>query len=256
MPLTQLDQYADLNIAQRISAMSGVGQVLIFGQQKYAPTIMVNPLALAARGMGLDEIASAVTSNSADLPVGTLQGPRQSYQIGTNGQLFSAEDIGRAVVAYRNGAPVRLRDFFQVVAGPESPFQASWVGKERGEMIGIWRQPGANTVQLVEQIKAALPQLQTGIPPSVKVSIVSDLSIAIRESFTDVKLTLVAAIVLVVIVIFIFLRNFLATLISERDSAVVARRHLRHHVHVGVQPGQSFSDGVTLAVGLVVMMRS
>ncbi len=252
MPLTQLDQYADLNIAQRISAMSGVGQVLIFGQQKYAPTIMVNPLALAARGIGLDEIASAVTSNSADLPVGTLQGPRQSYQIGTNGQLFSAEDIGRAVVAYRNGAPVRLQDVAQVVAGPESPFQASWVGKERGEMIGIWRQPGANTVQLVEQIKAALPQLQTGIPPSVKVSIVSDLSIAIRESFTDVKLTLVAAIVLVVIVIFIFLRNFWATLIPS----VTVPLSLVGTFGIMYMLGYSLDNlslmALTLAVGLVV----
>ena len=252
MPLTQLDQYADLNIAQRISAMSGVGQVLIFGQQKYAPTIMVNPLALAARGIGLDDIASAVTSNSADLPVGTLQGPRQSYQIGTNGQLFSAEDIGRAVVAYRNGAPVRLQDVAQVVAGSESPLQASWVGNERGEMIGIWRQPGANTVQLVDQIKAALPQLQTGIPPSVKVSIVSDRSISIRESFTDVKLTLVAAIVLVVIVIFIFLRNFWATLIPS----VTVPLSLVGTFGIMYMLGYSLDNlslmALTLAVGLVV----
>ena len=155
-------------------------------------------------------------------------------------------------MAYRNGAPVRLQDVAQVVAGPESPFQASWVGKERGEMIGIWRQPGANTVQLVEQIKAALPQLQTGIPPSVKVSIVSDLSIAIRESFTDVKLTLVAAIVLVVIVIFIFLRNFWATLIPS----VTVPLSLVGTFGIMYMLGYSLDNlslmALTLAVGLVV----
>jgi hydrophobe/amphiphile efflux-1 (HAE1) family protein len=252
MPLTQLDQFADLDIAQRISTMSGVGQVVIFGQQKYAPTIMVNPLALAARGIGLDDIATAVAGNSADLPVGTLEGPQKSYQIGTNGQLFSAEDIGRAVVTYRNGAPVRLQDVAQVVTGSDSPFQASWVGKERGEMIGIWRQPGANTVQLVDQIKAALPQLQTAIPPSVKLSIISDRSISIRESFTDVKLTLLAAIVLVVIVIFIFLRNLWATLIP----GVTVPLSLFGTFGIMYMLGYSLDNlslmALTLAVGLVV----
>jgi multidrug efflux pump subunit AcrB len=215
MPLTTLDQYADLNIAQRISAMPGVGQVLIFGQQKFAPTIRVNPLAVAARGIGLDEIATAIAASTADLPVGSLQGPQQSVQIGTNGQLFDARDIGNVVVTYRNGAPVRLSDIASVTTGAESPLQASWVGTERGEMIGIWRQPGANTIELVNQIKAALPTLQAGIPPSVKVSIVSDRSVSIRESFVDVQLTLLGAIVLVVLVIFAFLRSFWATMIPS-----------------------------------------
>lgn len=215
MPLTQLDQYADLNIAQRISAMPGVGQVLIFGEQKYAPTVSVNPLALAARGIGLDDIANSISSLTADIPVGTLQGPQQSYQIATNGQIFGTKEIGRSVVAYRDGAPIRLDDVATVTAGSESPLQASWVGTTRGEMIGIWRQPGANTIQLVDQIKAALPQLQAGIPPSVELSIISDRSVSIRESFTDVKLTLLAAVVLVVLVIFLFLRNIWATLIPS-----------------------------------------
>ncbi|PSJ60357.1 efflux RND transporter permease subunit [Pseudaminobacter soli (ex Li et al. 2025)] len=215
MPLTQLDQYADLNIAQQISAIPGVGQVLIFGEQKYAPTVSVNPLALAARGIGLDDVANSIASLTADLPVGTLQGPQQSYQIATNGQLFDTKEIGRSVVAYRDGAPVRLDDIATVTAGSESPLQASWVGTTRGEMIGIWRQPGANTIQLVDQIKATLPQLQAGIPPSINLSIISDRSSSIRESFTDVKLTLLAAVVLVVLVIFLFLRNVWATLIPS-----------------------------------------
>jgi hydrophobe/amphiphile efflux-1 (HAE1) family protein len=252
MPLTQLDQYADLNIAQRISAMPGVGQVLIFGQQKFAPTIRVNPLAVAARGIGLDEIATAIAASTADLPVGSLQGPQQSVQIGTNGQLFDAGDIGRVVVTYRNGAPVRLSDIATVTTGAESPLQASWVGTERGEMIGIWRQPGANTIELVDRIKAALPSLQASIPPSVSISVVSDRSVSIRESFTDVQLTLFGAIVLVVLVIFAFLRSFWATMIPS----VTVPLSLVGTFGVMYVLGYSLDNlslmALTLAVGLVV----
>ncbi|MGC2392433.1 MAG: efflux RND transporter permease subunit [Methylovirgula sp.] len=252
MPLTELDQYADLDLAQRIASFSGVGQVVIFGEQKFAPTIMVNPLALAARGIGIDEVANAVANNTADLPVGTLQGPHQSYQIGTNGQLFSPKAIGRQIVAYRDGAPVRVSDVAKVVVGSESPLQASWVGMHRGELIGIWRQPNANTIELVDQIKAQLPHLQASIPPSVKLSIISDRSTSIRESFTDVKLTLMGTIFLVVVVIFIFLRNVWATLIP----AVTVPLSLTGTFGVMYVLGYSLDNlslmALTLAVGLVV----
>ena len=252
LPLTELDQYADLNIAQRISAMPGVGQVLIFGQQKFAPTIMVNPLAVAARGIGLDDIATAIATSTADLPVGSLQGPQQSVQIGTNGQLFNAQDIGRVVVAYRNGAPVRLGDIASVTSGSESPLQASWVGTERGEMIGIWRQPGANTIELVDRIKAALPNLQASIPPSVNVSIISDRSVSIRQSFADVQITLLGAILLVVLVIFAFLRSFWATMIPS----VTVPLSLVGTFGIMYVLGYSLDNlslmALTLAVGLVV----
>ncbi len=252
MPLTQLDQFADLDVAQRISTLPGVGQVLIFGAQKYAPTIMVNPLSLAARGIGLEDIATAVTSTTANLPVGTLQGPSQSYQIGTNGQLFMPQQIAKSVVAYRNGAPVRLGDVAKVVAGVDSPLQASWVGTSRGEMIGVWRQPGANTLQLVDQIKARLPGLQAGIPPSIKLSTVIDRSRSIRDSFTDVKITLMGTIVLVIIVIFIFLRELWATVIP----ALTVPLSLIGTFAVMYEFGYSLDNlslmGLTLAVGLVV----
>ncbi len=252
MPLTELDQYADLDLAQRISSLDGIGQVVIFGEQKFAPTIMINPLALASRGLGLDQVANAVANNTADLPVGTLQGPHQSYQIGTNGQLFSPKAIGRQIVTYRNGAPVRVSDIAKVVAGSESPLQASWVGMQRGELIGIWRQPNANTIALVDQIKAQLPHLQASIPPSVRVSIISDRSISIRESFTDVKLTLMGTIFLVVVVIFIFLRNVWATLIP----AVTVPLSLTGTFGVMYLLGYSLDNlslmALTLAVGLVV----
>jgi hydrophobe/amphiphile efflux-1 (HAE1) family protein len=252
MPLTQLDQYADLNLAQRISTLTGVGQVSIFGEQKFAPTIMVNPLALAARGIGLDEVAAAITSNTANLPVGTLQGPQQSYQIGANGQLFSPQAIAKSVVVYRNGAPVRVGDVAKVTGGVESPLQAAWVAGQRGEMIGIWRQPGANTIDLVDQIRAQLPQLQAAIPPSVKLSIVSDRSTSIRQSFSDVKVTLIGTIILVVVMIFIFLRNLWATLIP----AITVPLSLLGTFAVMYMLGYSLDNlslmAVTLAVGLVV----
>jgi hydrophobe/amphiphile efflux-1 (HAE1) family protein len=215
VPLTDLDRYADLNLAQRIAAMSGVGQVAIFGERKYAPTIMVNPQALAARGIGLDDVAGAIAGLTADLPVGTLQGPQTSYQIGTNGQLFDPEEIGQAIVVYRNGAPVRVKDIAKVTSGAESPLQMSWVGTRPGEMIGVWRQPGANTIELVDRVLDALPAFEAGIPKSITVSLVSDRSVSIRESFTDVKLTLLGTVFLVVLVIFVFLRSFWPTLIPS-----------------------------------------
>ncbi len=252
MPLTQLDQFADLDVAQRISTLPGVGQVLIFGEQKYAPTVMINPLSLAARGIGLDDIANAVNSTTANIPVGTLQGPSQSYQIGTNGQLFLPKQIARAIVTYRNGAPVRLGDVAEVVAGVDSPLQASWVNATRGEMIGIWRQPGANTLDLVDQIKGMLPTLQAGIPPSIQLSVITDRSISIRDSFSDVKLTLMGTIVLVIIVIFIFLRELWATIIP----AMTVPLSLVGTFAVMYELGYSLDNlslmGLTLAVGLVV----
>jgi hydrophobe/amphiphile efflux-1 (HAE1) family protein len=252
MPLTQLDQYADLDLAQRVSTLTGVGQVAIFGEQKFAPTIMVNPLALASRGIGLDDVANAVTNNTANLPVGSLQGQRQSYQIGANGQIFSPQAIAKSVVVYRNGAPVRIGDIAKVVSGVESPLQAAWVGAEPGEMIGIWRQPGANTIALVDQIKALLPTLQAGIPPSVKLSIVSDRSTSIRQSFADVKLTLMGTLVLVIMVIFVFLRNVWATFIP----AITVPLSLVGTFGVMYMLGYSLDNlslmALTLAVGLVV----
>ena len=252
MPLTQLDQFADLDVAQRISTLPGVGQVLIFGQQKYAPTIMVNPLSLAARGIGLEDIATAVTSTTANLPVGTLQGPSQSYQIGTNGQLFLPQQIAKSVVAYRNGAPVRLGDVAKVVAGVDSPLQASWVNAGRGEMIGIWRQPGANTLQLVDQIKAKLPSLQAAIPPSIKLTTLIDRSTSIRDSFSDVKITLMGTIVLVIVVIFIFLRELWATVIPAMTVPLSLVGTFAVMYGFGYSLDNLSLMGLTLAVGLVV----
>ncbi|MGC1890049.1 MAG: efflux RND transporter permease subunit [Stellaceae bacterium] len=252
MPLQELDQYADLHIAQRISMLPGVGQVVIFGEQKYAPTVQVNPAALAARGLGLDDVATAITNNTVEQPVGTLQGPQQAYQIGANGQLMQARALSKVIVAYRNGAPVRIKDIGRVVDGSDAPLQLDWVNNHIGEMIGIWRQPGSNTLQLVDRIKAMLPQLEAGIPPSVKLTVVSDRSLSINASFNDVQLTLGFTVVLVVLVIFAFLRSFWATVIPS----VTVPLSLVGTFVVLYLAGDSLDNlslmGLTLAVGLVV----
>jgi multidrug efflux pump subunit AcrB len=252
MPLQQLDQYVDLNIAQRISMLSGVGQVVIFGEQKYAPTVQVYPEALAARGLGMDDIATAISNNTVEQPVGTLQGPRQAYQIGANGQLLQTQALRKVIVAYRNGAPVRIKDVGRVVDGSDAPLQLDWVNDHIGEMIGIWRQPGSNTLQLVDQIKAMLPGLEAGIPPSIKLTVVSDRSLSINASFKDVQLTLGFTVVLVVLVIFAFLRSFWATVIPS----VTVPLSLVGTFVVLYLAGDSLDNlslmGLTLAVGLVV----
>jgi hydrophobe/amphiphile efflux-1 (HAE1) family protein len=252
LPLQQLDQYSDLNIAQRISMLPEVGQVVIFGQQKYAPTIQVNPTALAARGIGLDDVATAIGNNTVELPVGALQGHQQAYQIGANSQLLKVNQLSGVIVAYRNGAPVRIGDIGRVVVGSDVPLQLDWVNNHIGEMIGIWRQPGSNTLQLVNRIKAMLPQLETGIPPAVKLIVVSDRSLSISASVRDVQVTLGFTIVLVVIVIFAFLRSFWATVIPS----VTIPLSLVGTFVVLYLAGDSIDNlslmGLTLAVGLVV----
>jgi hydrophobe/amphiphile efflux-1 (HAE1) family protein len=252
MTLHELDQYADLNLAQRISMVPNVGQVVIFGEQKYAPTVQVNPEELAARGIGLDDVATAISNNTVELPIGTLQGPQQAYQIGANSQLLQVGSLSKIIVAYRNGAPVRIGDIGRVVDGSDTPLQLDWVNNHIGEMIGIWRQPGSNTLALVDSVKQMLPKLQAGIPPSVKLIMVSDRSLSIAASFTDVKLTLGFTIVLVILVIFIFLRSFWATIIPS----ITVPLSLVGTFAVLYIGGYSLDNlslmALTLAVGLVV----
>ncbi len=252
MNLHELDQYADLNLAQRISMLPEVGQVVIFGEQKYAPTIQLNPAALAARKVALDDVATALSNNTVELPVGTLQGAQQAYQIGANSQLLKVNQLDKVIVAYRNGAPVRVKDVGRVVDGSDAPLQLDWVNNHIGEMIGIWRQPGSNTLELVDRVKKMLPQLQAGIPPSVKLTMVSDRSLSISASFTDVKLTLGFTIALVVLVIFAFLRSFWATVIPN----ITVPLALVGTFAVLYLGGYSLDNlslmALTLAVGLVV----
>ncbi len=213
LPLTTVDAYAENILMQKISQIPGVGLVGIGGQQKPAIRIQVNPQALAARGIGLETVRSVLGEANVDLPKGTLNSPRETYTLNTNDQLLTADAYNSLIVAYQNGAPVRVRDIGQAVSGPENKLLAGWDNQQRAIVLAIQRQPGANVIATVDRIKAMLPQLEASIPPTVKVSILSDRTETIRASMTEVQLTLLLSVALVVLVIFLFLRNVWATII-------------------------------------------
>ncbi len=214
-PLSLVDEYAETFIAQRISTVSGVAQVQVFGSQKYAVRVQVDPDALAARGLGIDEVESAIEQANVNLPTGILQGPRQAFTVETAGQLLDAAAFRPLVVAYRNGSPVRLQDIGRVADSVENDKVASWYNGTRAIVLAILRQPGTNTVEVVNRVRALLPTLRAAIPASVEVAVLYDRSVSIRDSVGDVKFTLVLAICLVVLVIFLFLRNLSATVIPS-----------------------------------------
>jgi hydrophobic/amphiphilic exporter-1 (mainly G- bacteria), HAE1 family len=217
--LSDVDEYAETLMAQRISMVSGVAQVSVFGAQKYAVHAKLDPKALASRQIGIDEVENAIQNGNVNLPTGILYGTHQAFTIQANGQLTKASEYGPLVVAYRNGAPVRLRDLGEVVDGVEVDKTASWYfdskGLRRAIVLAIQRQPGTNTVEVVDAIKALMPQFAAVMPPSVKVDFLYDRSVSIRSSVDDVKFTLFLALVLVILVIFLFLRNLSATAIPS-----------------------------------------
>src|ERR1700726_2815492 len=213
LPLTTVDAYAENILLQKISQISGVGLVGIGGQQKPAVRVQLDPQALAARGINLEDVRTALGQANVDLAKGTLNSPRQTYTLNTNDQLLNANDYASLVIAYRNGAPVRIRDVGRAVSAPENDLIAGWYNQKRAVLLAIQRQPGANVIETVNRIKAMMPVLQASIPPAVKVSIISDRTETIRASVSDVQFTLMLTIALVVMVIFIFLRNFWATVI-------------------------------------------
>ena len=214
LSLSALDELAQTNVAQRISTVSGVAQVNIFGSQKYAVRIDVDPRQLAARGLGIDELANSVQNANVNMPTGTIFGER-TFVVTTNGQLMRASAYGPSIIAYRNGYPVRLDEVARVYDGVENDRTASWQNYDRCIYLAVQKQPGTNVVQIVDAIKELLPGIQAQLPASVKLDVRSDRSVTIRDSVHDVKLTLVVTVVLVVLVIFIFLRNLSATLIPS-----------------------------------------
>jgi hydrophobic/amphiphilic exporter-1 (mainly G- bacteria), HAE1 family len=220
MRLSDVDEYAETLIAQRISMVSGVAQVSVYGAQKYAVHIKLNPMTLASRQVGIDEVEAAIEQGNVNLPTGTLYGTHQQFVVQANGQLNKAADYGPVIVAYRNGAPVRLGELGSAVDGVEVDKTASWYydasgGLRRAIVLAIQRQPGTNTVEVVDSIKRLLPQFRLQMPPSVVMNILYDRSVSIRASVDDVKFTLFLALVLVVLVIFLFLRNLSATAIPS-----------------------------------------
>ncbi|MFZ5779642.1 MAG: efflux RND transporter permease subunit [Pseudomonadota bacterium] len=213
LPLTVVDAYAENILVQKISQISGVGSVGIGGQQKPAIRIQLDPQALASRGLSLEDVRNVIAQANADMPRGTLNGPRQTYTIDTNDQLLNPEAYDSLVLAYRNGSPVRVRDVGRAIDGPENLLVAGWFNHKRAIILAIQRQPGANVIETVARVKAMLPVLQASIPAAIEVSVISDRTETIRASVADVQFTLGLTVALVVMVIFLFLRNVWATVI-------------------------------------------
>src|SRR3954452_20122326 len=252
LPLTTIDAYAENILLQKISQISGVGLVGIGGQQKPAIRIQLDPQALAARGISLEDVRTVLGQANVDLPKGTLNSPRQTYTLNTNDQLLKADDYANLVIAYRNGAPVRIRDVGRAVSAPENDLIAGWFNQKRAVILAIQRQPGANVIDTVNNIKKMMPVLQASIPPAVKVNIISDRTETIRASVSDVQFTLMLTVALVVMVIFIFLRNFWATIIP----AVTVPLSLVGTFAVLYEMGYSLDNlslmALSIAVGFVV----
>ncbi len=215
LPLTKVNELAETLIGQRLSSLPGVAQVEIYGSQKFAVRVKVDPRELAARGIGVDEIEGAVRGANSNEPTGELDTGAKSRTVEATGQLFRAADFGRVIVAYRNGAPVRLGDVATVIDGVENDRSLGWYNDRRGVVLAVQRQPGANTVEVTDRVRALLPTFQAQLPGGLKLDILYDRSQSIRESIHDVQFTLVLAVALVVLVIFIFLRNVRATLIPS-----------------------------------------
>jgi hydrophobic/amphiphilic exporter-1 (mainly G- bacteria), HAE1 family len=215
LPLSTVNEYAETLLAQRISMVTGVAQVMVYGAQKYAVRVQVDPKALASRGIGIDEAVSAIQKANVNLPTGTLWGSEQAVTVRAGGQLPEAKDYRPVVVAYRGGAPVRLRDIGRVMDSVENNKSAYWYNEIPAIVLAIQRQPGTNTVEVVNAVKGILSSLQASIPASVNIDVLYDRSESIRESVADVTFTLLLAVGLVVLVIFLFLRNLSATVIPS-----------------------------------------
>ena len=215
MPLQKIEDLADTNLAQKISQVTGVGLVSIAGGQKPAVRIQANPSQLAAYGLSLEDMRTQVAANNVDQAKGTLNGSRQTYTIGANDQLLTSAEYGPVVIAYRNGAAVRVQDVANVVDGAENTLQSAWMNQIPAVIVNIQRQPGANIIGVVDKISKLLPQLKASLPASIDVVTLTDRTITIRASVEDVKLELMLTIALVVMVIFLFLRNLAATIIPS-----------------------------------------
>ncbi|MEO7086244.1 MAG: efflux RND transporter permease subunit [Gemmatimonadaceae bacterium] len=252
VPLSTLDEFGETTLAQRLSMVGGVAQVLVYGAQKYAVRLQLDPGQLATRGIALEDVAAAVTSQNVNLPTGVLYGPHTALTVQATGQLDSASQFSDIIIAYRNGAPVHLGDVGRVTDDVQNNKTASWYNGERSIVLAIQRQPGTNTVDVANHVKAALAKLQAEIPPSVKVSTLYDRSATIKASVDDVTFTLELTLVLVILVIFLFLRNVSATIIPSLalPMSIIGTFSVMYLLHYSLDNLSLMA--LTLAVGFVV----
>ncbi|MBI4419376.1 MAG: efflux RND transporter permease subunit, partial [Gemmatimonadetes bacterium] len=252
LPLSSVHEYAETMLAQRISTIDGVAQVDIMGSQKYAVRIQLDPRALAYRRIGIDEVVSAVNSNNVNSPAGVLWGRYKAVALQSNGQLQNADAFREIAVAYRNGSPVRLKDLGLVMDAVENPRSGNWYNGERTIVLTIRRQPGTNTVQVADAVRATVDRLKSQLPPSVMVDLLYDRSRTIRESVKEVKFTLLLTLGLVVMVIFLFLRNIPATVIPSMALPMSVVGTFAAMSLLGFSVDNLSMMALTLAVGFVV----
>ncbi len=251
-PLIEVNDFADNVMAQQISQIAGVSQVFIGGEQKRAIRVQVDPAKLAAMGLTLEDVRATLVTASVASPKGSLDSERRVFTIFTNDQLTKAEEFENVVLSYRNGAPVRVRDVGRAIDAAENSRIAGWQNGKRGILLIVFKQPDANVIETVERIKASLPQLQLAIPPSINVSIVMDRTLTIRESLREVQFTLLLSIALVVLVIFLFLRNFWATVIPSVTVPVALVATFAVMYLCGFSINNLSLMALTLSVGFVV----
>jgi hydrophobe/amphiphile efflux-1 (HAE1) family protein len=252
LPMNKVDDYAYTILAQKMSAVSGVSQVSIMGQQKFAVRVQVDPNALAARGVGLEDVRNALANTSTDQPKGNLENDHQAFTLDTNDQIPDARGFNQVIVAYRNGAPVRIQDIGGAIDSVEQIRQAAWFGGKRAELLMVRRAAGANTVEVVNQEKALVDELRKSLPPGVKVDLMSDRSDTIRASVSDVRFTLILTIFLVVMVIFLFLRKMWATIIPGIAVPISIIGTFGAMYVLGYSVDNLSLMGLSIAVGFVV----
>jgi hydrophobic/amphiphilic exporter-1 (mainly G- bacteria), HAE1 family len=252
LPLSTVDEYAQTTLAQQISQLPGVAQVNVFGAQKFAVRAQVDPVAAAARGLSLDDIRAALARNSSNTPVGTLAGPRQDVSLEATGAMRRAEDYKRVYVGWRNGAPIRLDEVARVIDSVENDKIASWFNDERAIVLAIQKQPDANTVEVVDEVRGRLPAFRAQVPASIRMEVLNDRSISIRESVHDVQVTLGIAIGLVVLVIFLFLRSASATIIPSLAVPISLIGTCAAIYALGFSINNMTLLALTLSVGFVV----
>ncbi|MGY3081402.1 HAE1 family hydrophobic/amphiphilic exporter-1 [Bradyrhizobium sp. LM6.10] len=252
LPLTSVSDAVDAQLAQQISQLSGVAQVFIGGQQKPSIRIQIDPAKLVAKGLSMEDVRSQIAITTVDSPKGNIDGPKRAYTIYANDQLTQAKDWNDVIIAYRNGGPLRIRDIGQAVSGAEDAKQAAWANGKRGVFLVIFKQPGANVIETVDRIKATLPRLVAAIPPAIKIELISDRTTTIRAAVEDVQFTLLLTIALVVMVIFIFLRSFWATVIPTITVPLALLGACALMWVVGYSLDNLSLMALTIAVGFVV----
>ncbi|MET0746285.1 MAG: efflux RND transporter permease subunit, partial [Microvirga sp.] len=252
LPLTEVDDNVDTKLAQQMSQIAGVAQIIIGGEQKPAVRVQLDPAKLSAKNLSLDDVRGQLEVATVNSPKGTIDGATRSFTIYANDQLTRAEDWNDVIVAYRSGAPIRIRDIGRAVSGPEDMKKAAWANGKRGVFLIVFKQPGANVIETVDRVRAELPRLQAAIPPAINIEVISDRTQTIRASVRDVQYTLLITIALVVLVIFLFLRKLWATLIPSVTVPLALLGTFGLMYLVGYSLDNLSLMALTIAVGFVV----